>query len=317
MTGTVDRRAARPRRTVPRSVRAIDAHVHLADETWAATMGDDRARSIARAFGREQVVVPVHEMAAEYRDRGMMAVIVNATDTTVTGRPSVPNDHIAEVVAGDPDVFFGMGVIDPWQGKLAEREIDHISELGLIGVGELNPARQHFAPNDERFHPLWRRASDLGLVVLFHGGYAAAGSNTPGGGGVKLRFARPILLDDVAADFPSLRIVCAHPSWPWESEALAVTMHKRNVFLDLSGVAPRYLSDEVRRYVRRRISDKVLFGSDWPSLSVERWLREFEDLDLDEEVRRRVLLGNALHLFQLEQEDSTDECSAPAEDRGS
>lgn len=298
-------------RTVPRWVRAIDAHVHLADETWMATVGDERARSIARAFGREQVVVPVDEMAAEYRGRGMMAVVVSSTDATVTGRASVPNDHLADVVAAHPDVFFGMGVVDPWQGKLAEREIERIAELGLVGVGELNPARQHFAPNDTRFYPLWRRADDLGLVVLFHGGYAAAGSGTPGGGGVKLRFSRPTLLDDVAADFPTLRIVCAHPSWPWESAALAVTMHKRNVYLDLSGMAPRYLSAEMRQHVRRRIPEKVLFGTDWPSLSVERWLREFDELGFEDEVREKVLLGNALRLFGLEQEGSADAGAGP------
>ena len=302
--GGAEDRPAQRRRTISRSVKAIDAHVHLSDEIWLATVGDERARSIARAFGREQVVVPVDEMAAEYRGRGMMAVVVNSTDATVTGRASVPNEHVADVVGAHPDVFMGMGVIDPWQGKLAEREIERISELGLIGVGELNPARQHFAPNDTRFHPLWRRADDLGLVVLFHGGYAAAGSGTPGGGGVKLRFSRPTLLDDVAADFPTLRVVCAHPSWPWESVGLAVAMHKRNVYLDLSGMAPRYLSAEMRQYVRRRIPDKVLFGTDWPSLSVERWLREFDELGFEDEVREKVLLRNALALFGLEQEDA-------------
>ncbi|MGH9082450.1 MAG: amidohydrolase family protein [Acidimicrobiales bacterium] len=291
-------------RTIPSWVRAIDAHVHLSDETWAATMGDERARSIARAFGRTQVVVPVDEMAAEYRERSMMAVIVNSTDATVTGRASVPNEHIAEVVAAHPDVFLGLGVVDPWQGKLAEEEICRIAELGLVGVGELNPARQHFAPNDERFAPLWRCADELGLVVLFHGGYAAAGSNTPGGGGVKLRFARPTLLDDVAADFPTLRLICAHPSWPWEAEALAVAMHKRNVYLDLSGVAPKYLSAEVRQYVRRRIPEKVLFGTDWPSLSVDRWLEEFSALELDDDVRHKVLLQNAMRLFGLRHRDA-------------
>ena len=115
--------------------------------------------------------------------------------------------------------------------------------FGLVGLGELNAARQHFLPNDPTLDPLWSCAEELGLALLFHGGYAASGSGTPGGGGVKLRYSRPIYLDDVAADHPSLRIVCAHPSWPWESEALAVAMHKANVYLDLSGWAPKYFSE--------------------------------------------------------------------------
>lgn len=288
-------------RTIPGSVVAIDAHVHLADETWAATVGDHEvASSIATFFGRRREVVPIDEMASEYRARGMMAVIMNTTDSTVTGRASVPNDHVAEVVDAYPDVFLGFGVVDPWQGKLAEKEIARCKSLGLIGIGELNPARQHFRPNDQRFYPLWAAARELGLVVAIHGGYAAAGTNRPGGAGVKLGNSRPILIDDVAADFPDLQLICAHPSWPWESEALAVAMHKRNVHLDLSGYAPRYFSDELRRSIKSRIPDKVLFGSDWPSLTVERWTREFEDLDLPPEVREKVLLTNAMRLFQLQ-----------------
>lgn len=288
-------------RTIPATIRAIDAHVHLADERWAQTMGDERARSIARVFGRSQAVVPVDQMAAEYRERHMLAVIMNTTDVTATGRASVPNDHIAAVVAAHPEVFLGFGVVDPWQGKLAEREIERCKELGLVGIGELNPARQHFRPNDRRFYPLWQLAGDLGLIVLFHGGYAAAGSNTPGGTGVKLRYSRPILLDDVAADFPGLRIICAHPSWPWESEALAMVMHKSNVHLDLSGYAPKYFSAELRRYIGSRIPDKVLFGSDWPSLTVDRWTEEFQALGLAPAVGEKVMLTNAMRLFGLEQ----------------
>jgi predicted TIM-barrel fold metal-dependent hydrolase len=291
------------RRRIGREVRAIDMHVHLSDEVWAATVGDARAESIARAFGRSRRVVPIDEMAAELRRQQMMAVIMNTTDATATGRPSVPNSHVADVVEAHPDVFLGFGAIDPAEGKLAEAEIHSIAERGLLGIGELNPARQHFSPDDVAFAPLWQLASDLGLVVLFHGGYAAAGSNTPGGGGVKLRFGRPILLDDVAADFPALRIVCAHPSWPWESEALAVAMHKANVYLDLSGMAPKYFSAELRQYVNRRIPDKVLFGTDWPSLTVERWMSEFDALGLDSEVRQKVLLGNAMRLLDLTFED--------------
>jgi predicted TIM-barrel fold metal-dependent hydrolase len=302
-------------RTIPSWVRAIDTHVHLSDEVWAATVGDERARTIARAFGRTQVVVPVEEMADLYRSRRMMAVLVNTTDATATGRRSVPNEHIAQVVGAHPDVFLGYGVIDPWQGKLAEEEIRRIADLGLVGIGELNPARQLFSPDDPRFHPLWARAAELGLVVLFHGGYAAAGSNTPGGGGVKLRYARPVLLDDLAADFPALRIVCGHPSWPWEAEALAVTMHKSNVYLDLSGVAPKYFSAELRQYVRRRIPDKVLFGTDWPSLGVDRWLTEFTEIGLEQEVVDKVLLANALRLFDLGVEAAPEPERAPGPDR--
>ena len=278
------------------SLTAIDCHVHLNDSIVAA--GNVRSAQMARYFGRERPVVEGNEMAEMYRSRGMRAVLVNTTDTILSGRSSVPNDHLAQVVAKEPDVFRGFGVVDPWQGKGALLEARRCKEeLGLVGIGELNPARQHFFPNDPRFYPLWQVVSDLGLIVMFHSGYAASGSGTPGGGGVKLRYGNPMYVDDLAADFPDLKIICAHPGWPWESEALAVTLHKANIYLDLSGWAPKYFSAELLKYVNSRISDKVLFGSDWPTLDVDRWLAEFQQLDLKPEVRHKVLLGNAQKLL--------------------
>lgn len=277
---------------------AIDSHIHVSDAT-ATRLSQGVGQQISQYFGRERPVVELDELAEAYRSRRMRAVLVNTNDTTVTGRTPLPNDHIAGAVKRDPDVFMGMGVIDPWQGKLALDEIYRCKELGLVGIGELNPARQHFMPHDQRFYPLWEAAAECGLVVMFHGGYAAAGSGTPGGRGVKLRYSRPAYLDDVAADFPSLTIICAHPSWPWESEALAIAQHKGNVFMDLSGFAPKYFSDELKRYIRSRISDKVLFGTDWPALTVERWMSEFDDLGLPDAVRRKILVENATRVFDL------------------
>jgi predicted TIM-barrel fold metal-dependent hydrolase len=107
-----------------------------------------------------------------------------------------------------------------------------------------------------------------------------------------------MLLDDLAADFPQLRIICAHPSWPWSSEALAVTLHKSNVYLDLSGWSPKYLPEEVRHYANSRIQNKVLFGTDWPLLDLDRFLEEFEQLDFKPEVREKILVRNARALFE-------------------
>ena len=298
-------------RTISDDIVAIDSHVHLSDERSRAAR-PQRAEQMARYFGRQRRVVPIDEMAEYYRSRRMMAVIMNSVDITVTGQEPVPNDHIADVVSQHPDVFLGFGVVDPAMGVLAEREIRRCKELGLVGIGELNPARQHFYPNARRFYPLWEAAAELGLPVLFHGGYAAAGSGTRGGGGVKLKYANPLHLDDVAADLPDLTIICAHPSWPWESEALAVTLHKRNVLMDLSGWAPKYMSHEVRTYVNSRIGDKVLFGSDWPVMEVDRWTSEFDDLGFKPEVRDKVLLDNAKKLFGLVQ--STDAAAGTADE---
>lgn len=281
----------------------IDVHVHVHDARARALQGPEaqaKAEQMARYFKREARATSVEEQAEQYRSRDMMAVLVNGTDVTVTGRTPIPNDFIAETVQRFPDVFLGMGAIDPWQGELARREIVRMKELGLVGIGELNPARQHFYPNDRRFYPLWEEAERQGMVVLFHSGYAAAGSGSPGGGGVKLKYCQPMLLDDIAADFPDLRIICAHPSWPWTAESLAIARHKPNFYIDLSGWAPKYFPPEVVQQVNSMIPDKALFGSDAPSLPLERWLADFEQLPIKPEVRRKIMLDNAVRLFGLE-----------------
>ena len=282
---------------------AIDVHVHIHDARARALQGPEAQRRFeekARYFKRKAKNLPVEEQAQQYRDKRMMAVLMNSTDVTVTGVKPVPNDFVAETVAAHPDVFMGFGAIDPWEGEVARREIGRIKELGLHGIGELNPARQHFYPNDQRFYPLWAEAEAQGLPILFHSGYAAAGSGTPGGGGVKLKYCQPLLLDDVAADFPDLKIICAHPSWPWTAESLAIARHKPNFYIDLSGWAPKYFPDELVQQVNSMIPDKALFGSDAPSLPLERWLEDFEALPIKPEVRPKVMLENAKRLFGLE-----------------
>ena len=279
-------------------VKAIDVHVHLSDQTSIAARGA-RAQQMARYFGRERKPVSIDEMADQYRARNMMAVIMNTTDQSVTGLTPVPNSHVAEGIRKHPDVFLGFGVIDPWQGKVALDEIRQIKDLGLHGVGELNPARQQFFPNDTRFYPLWEEVQKQGLPILFHTGMAGAGAGTPGGMGFKLKYTQPIHLDDVAADFPELNIIGAHPSWPWQEESLAIARHKANYFIDLSGWAPKYFPRELVHHTNTILQDKVLFGSDWPSIGVERWLEEFEKIDIKPEVRQKIMLENAKKLFRL------------------
>jgi len=125
------------------------------------------------------------------------------------------------------------------------------------------------------------------------------GARTPGGGGYKLKYARPLHIDDVAAEFPDLTIIMAHPAVPWQEEQLAVVLHKGNVYMDLSGCALKYLRPVMTQYDTTLLQDKVLFGSDYPLLQPERWLRDFETLEMKPDVRQKILLENARKLLNL------------------
>jgi predicted TIM-barrel fold metal-dependent hydrolase len=281
-------------------LKAIDVHVHPWDEVSLASMGGGRKEIMGRYFGRDIKPVSMAELADQYRSRKMMAVLLASDDSTSSGLPPVPNDHVARAVKDHPDVFLGFAGVDPWKGKLAIDEAKRAKEqLGLVGL-KFNPGRQFFFANDARFYPLWEEAAKLGLICLFHTGMMGNGAGTRGGLGFKLKYTAPVpYLDDIAADIPELTIISAHPAWPWQEEQLAMALHKANVYIDLSGWAPKYFPPALVQYANSRLQDRVLFGSDWPVITPDRWLAEFEELPIKPEVRTKILLENAKKLFGI------------------
>ncbi len=174
-----------------------------------------------------------------------------------------------------------------------------VTELGLKGL-KLHPIVQAFYLNDRRFYPLWETCSALKIPLLIHTGTTGVGAGVPGGNGLKLKYARPIpYIDDIAADFPDLTIIGAHPSWPWQEEMLALAVHKTNVYIDLSGWSPKYFSPSLIKYTNTLLQDRVLFGSDYPFLSPERWISDFEKVGFKPEIWDKILLENARRLLGL------------------
>jgi len=164
------------------------------------------------------------------------------------------------------------------------------------------PSVQAFEPNDRAVYPLYAELEALGVPALFHTGQTGIGSGLPGGRGIKLRYSRPMLLDDVAADFPQLATIMAHPSVPWQDEAIAVAQHKANVYIDLSGWSPKYFPPQLVRAANTFLKTKVLFGSDYPLIRPERWISDFAALDIKDEVRPLIMKDNAAGLLGLRAE---------------
>jgi uncharacterized protein len=198
----------------------------------------------------------------------------------------------------NPDVLIPFGSVDPHRGKLAVRQARELIEQGVRGF-KFHPNTQRFWPNDTEFFPLYRVIAEAGLIALFHSGTTGIGAGMPGGGGVRLKYSNPMAVDDVAAEFPDLDIILAHPSFPWQEEALAVAVHKPNVYIDLSGWSPKYFPEILVQYINTRLRGKMLFGSDYPLITPERWLADFEKLPIRDEVRPEVIKGNAARLLGL------------------
>jgi predicted TIM-barrel fold metal-dependent hydrolase len=228
----------------------------------------------------------------------MAAVIFNVDDEAGMGRRRLGNDEVLAAAEANPDVLIPFASVDPHKGKLGVREARELIERGVRGF-KFHPNIQAFSPDDRDFYPLYAEIAQAGLIALFHSGTTGIGAGMPGGGGVRLKYSNPMLVDDVAADFPELDIILAHPSFPWQEEALAVATHKPNVYIDLSGWSPKYFPEILVQYINTRLKDKMLFGSDYPLITPDRWLADFEKLPIRDEVRPLVLKENAARLLRL------------------
>ena len=282
--------------------KAIDMHVHLPTASFMRGALGPFAEA-AEAFFRSKVPVrEMDEVARYYEEMDITGVLLAWDAETATGLPPLTNDEVADVVKKYPRQFVGFASVDPWKGKRAVEEMGRaITELGLIGA-KFHPGIQAFYPNDTRFYPLYEKINELGVPALFHTGTNGLGAGTPGGMGVKLDYTRPIFLDHVAADFPELTIIGAHPAWPWHEEMLAIIGHKSNVFMDLSGWSPKYIPKVIMDEARTRLQDRILFGSDYPFITPERWLADFDSLEgFKPEVRQKILHDNAARILKLNQ----------------
>jgi predicted TIM-barrel fold metal-dependent hydrolase len=278
---------------------AIDVHTHA----WksALQVGDTPTES-QQAMGNYFRYVPQHqtvpEMAQMYR-KLKMAFVVFTVDGEKGASRKITNEEIAELAHQNADVAIPFASINPHRGEAGVREARRlIKDFGVKGF-KFHPSVQDFMPNDRVAYPLYEAIAEAKLPALFHTGQTGVGAGTPGGGGIRLKYSNPMLLDDVAVDFPDMPIILAHPSFPWQEEALSVATHKPQVYIDLSGWSPKYFPPILVQYANTLLKDKILFGSDYPVIDPVRWIAEFDKLPIRPEVRPLIMKGNAARLLGL------------------
>ncbi len=284
------------------ALTAIDVHTHAEiSDAGHCSLPDAFLGASAKYFGTAEGdrAPTIDEVAAYYRQRRMAAVIFTVDSESFTGHPPIPNEEVAASAARHPDVLIPFASVDPARGTAAVAAARRlVGEHGMRGF-KFHPSIQAFHPNDRAVYPLYEALEELGVPALFHSGQTGIGAGMPGGGGIRLKYSNPLVLDDVAADFPGLTIIIAHPSFPWQDEALAVATHKPNVFIDLSGWSPKYFPPQLVQYANSLLKHKVLFGSDFPLISPDRWLKDFSELPIKDEVRPMILRDNAIRALKL------------------
>jgi len=283
---------------------AIDIHTHAEAPCGTCAWEDaqELQEGMRKYFKKEFQQPTIPEMAAYYRERKIAVVIFTVDSEHYLGHRRYSNEEIAELANQNSDIMIPFASIDPHKGRLGAREaLRLVKDFGVQGF-KFHPSVQGFHPDDRMCYPLYEAIQETGKPALFHTGQTGVGSGMRGGFRIKLEYSNPMYLDAVAADFPDMPIIMAHPSFPWQEEALAVCQHKPNVYIDLSGWSPKYFPEILVRYSNSLIKHKVLFGSDFPAITPDRWLKDFETAGFKDEVKPLILRENAIKLLKLRPE---------------
>jgi predicted TIM-barrel fold metal-dependent hydrolase len=277
---------------------AIDVHTHA----WKSALAVDQAPTEQQeAMGRYFRYQPQHQTVpqmAQYYRQLRMAFVVFTVDSLRRPR-NISNEEIAELAHQHADVAIPFASIDPHRGTAGVESARRLISEHKVRGFKFHPSEQEFFPNDRLAYPLYEVIAEAKLPAIFHTGQTGVGAGMRAGGGIRLKYSHPMLLDDVAVDFPDMPIVLAHPAVPWQDEQLSVALHKPNVYIDLSGWSPKYFEPKLVQYMNTLLREKVMFGSDYPVITPERWLADFDSLQIKPEVRPKILKENAARLLQL------------------
>ena len=281
---------------------AIDVHTHVhrsVNAPKANPEDNEHLAAMAAYFKTTAASFTVDDLAAYYRERQMAAVTFTIDQRDAPEDPArATPEEIIERARAHADILIPFGSVDPARGAEAVKKARRQIEAGAKGF-KFHPSSQAFLPNDRSVYPVYEAIQEAGLPALFHTGQTGAGAGTRGGGGIRLGYSNPIYLDDVAVDFPDMPIILAHPSFPWQEEALSVATHKPQVYIDLSGWSPKYFPPILVRYANSILKDRILFGSDYPVITPDRWIADFDKLDIKPEVRPLIMKENAIRLLGL------------------
>ncbi|HEY7062512.1 MAG TPA: amidohydrolase family protein [Chloroflexota bacterium] len=279
-------------------MRRIDLHAYPATEPWIRSQ-DPYPEALAKYWHHAWTPKTEDQVIQDFTAAEVEVVMVAFDIESVTGSKPCSNDYVADMRSRHPrQIVQGWAAVDPWKPTVLEDARHAVEDLHLLGF-HFHPIMGRYAVNDPRLHPLFELIDSLHAPVMIDVGTTGMGAGMAGGHGAIIRHAHPSAIDELAAALPQLTIVAAHPGWPWVDEMTAVALHKGNVYWELSGWAPKYFPDGLKRDIRGRLREKIMFGSDYPSIPYERLFREWGELGYADEVLEGVFHDNAERVLGL------------------
>jgi predicted TIM-barrel fold metal-dependent hydrolase len=280
---------------------AIDIVVNLftPDEVASGQTGFDanfttQVRMPEAMKGGVSIEDYLRKMDAAGIERSLL-IAVRAGDLRMQGSFEIPYEKVAHWCRRHPDRFSGLAGVDPFRGMQGLRDLEHaVKELGFVGA-HLYPHWFRLAPNEALYYPYYAKCCELDVPIMMQ-----VGQNLIYQKEVRLpSVARPILLDQIAIDFPELRLLGIHIGVPWTDEMIAMAWKHENVYIGIDAYAPRYLPPALVHYMNSYGAGKVLFGTDWPVIDPERAVAEIAAYDLRPDSLRLLMRDSARKVFKL------------------
>jgi hypothetical protein len=280
---------------------AIDIVVNLftPDEVVAGQTGFDanftsQVRMPEHMKGGVSIENYLRKMDAAGIERSLL-IAVRAGDLRMKGSFEIPYEKVAHWCKRYPDRFSGLAGVDPYRGMQGLRDLEHaVKELGFVGA-HLYPHWFRLAPNEALYYPYYAKCCELDVPIMMQ-----VGQNLIYQKEVRLpSVARPILLDQIAIDFPELQLLGIHIGVPWTDEMIAMAWKHANVYIGIDAYAPKYLPPSLVHYMNSYGSGKVLFGTDWPVIDPERAVAEMQAHGFRPEALQKVMRDNAMKVFKL------------------
>ena len=267
------------------NIKAIDVHVHA--ELSCTQPHDDYRSELDAAFAKYFKIdkrPTIQETADFFREQILAFVMFTFYGEHEVGKKRIPNIEEAECTIKNHDVMIAFESIDPHQGKMGAREASVLIQNYEAKGFKFHPTVQGFYPYDKMTYHIDQVIAEYNLLILLRTVHAGFGNGVPSGGGLRLEYSNPMHLDDVSIDFPDCPIIMVPLSKPWHYEAFSMAMHKPNVYIGLSGWSPKYFPKQMVQYANKVLGDRILFGTDFPLITLESWVKDFEDAGFKVEV---------------------------------
>jgi predicted TIM-barrel fold metal-dependent hydrolase len=276
-------------------MKMIDIHSHWGTRRGYTLRTPEELAQQKRTWNSEPAYATEDEMAAYFR-RSDVQVVLDFGFTKYMPLDEVPavHDYGFATQRAYPDAILGHWLhIDPHTGADGVRELRRCIDAAPGFLGFAVSGSGSGPASDPVWTPFYDLCIEAGIPVLVFVGTTGLGAGLPGGRGILLDDCHPRHLDFVAAKFPDLSIVAARPGWPWQTETIAVLMHKRNIWYDLHGWSPKYFTEDLKHEIPRRLRERVMFGADYPLFTYERLERDWRALGFTDDVLEAVMHGNA------------------------